>query len=144
MIDVLFVALMFLSCTYAAIAGPKEGRVVSCLFVAAWLSSFPASAMNPLDRQTIDLYLFAIDLLMFGGLSVVAGRTQFHWPVWVLGFHCASLSMDVVFLVAQGVQPIIYDILHAFWSVPELLVMPVGIHLDRRAGLLKSRSVRRP
>lgn len=144
MIDVLFVALMFLSCAYATIAGPKEGRVVSCLFIAAWLGSFPASAMNPLDRQAIDLYLIAIDLLMFGGLSIVAGKTRFFWPVWVLGFHCASLSMDVVFLVAQGWQPIIYDVLHAFWSVPELLVMPVGIHLDRKAGLLKGRFLTRP
>ncbi len=143
MIDVSFLALVLLSCTYATIAGPKEGRVVSCLFVVAWLGSFPASAMNPLNRQAIDLYLFAIDLLMFGGLSAVAGRTQFYWPVWVLGFHCASLSMDVVLLVVQGWQPIVYDVLHAFWSVPELLVMPVGIHLDRKAGLLKGCSVTR-
>lgn len=139
MIDVLFLALMTLSCGYAVIAGPKEGRIVSCLFLGAWLGSFPASYMSPLDRQAIDIYLFGIDLIMLAGLIAVARRTQFFWPLWVIGFHLASLSMDVVCLAVQGWQPIIYDVLHAFWSVPELLIMPIGIHLDRNAGLLQDR-----
>lgn len=138
MIDALFLALMALSCGYAIIGGPQEGKLVSSLFCGAWLVSFPASLMNPLERQMIDIYLFGIDLILLVGLSAVALKTKFFWPIWMLGLHFANLSMDVVSLFAQGWQPIIYDVLQAFWSVPELLIMPIGIHLDRNADFLQN------
>ena len=134
MIDLLFSALMILSCGYASVAGKRDGRLVSLMFVAAWLASFPAVRFVAFDAQhheLLDIHLFVIDIFLYVGLGTVAKTSRCFWPIWVFGFHLANLACDLLIFFGGSWPPIMSYVLQAFWSIPELLVMPIGIHLDR-------------
>lgn len=142
MVDLLFAALMLLCCGYASVAGERDGRLVTLIFVAAWLVSFPPFPVFLFgldDRKSNDIYQCVIDIFLYAGLWAVARASRGYWPVWLLGLHFANLSTDLVILFGKNWDPLVTYLLRAFWSIPELLLMPIGIHLDRNAGILRKR-----
>ena len=131
MTDTLFAALVFFSCGFASLFGGRDGRYVSLTFLVAWLGSLPVNLLDSPRSIGSEAYLSALDLAILVALSAVARTSRRYWPLWVLGFHFANMATDWIILLHQDFRTSVGYLLHAFWSVPELLVMPIGIQLDR-------------
>ena len=136
MVSLLFLIILFASCAYAYFAGGREGRWISLLLIGAAMATFAASFIG-YGYARVHLPVLTIDLLLLAGLAAIAIRSRRYWPVWVLALHLGSISTHVARAAEPSLPSIIYFAMQSFWSLPLLLVMVVGIMLDRRAGLPK-------
>jgi hypothetical protein len=132
--NIVFSALMLLCCGYAIFRGGRNGRIVVTLFVAAGVLSIPA-ANSAQQWFHINWATFAIDVCLLAALAPVALFARSFWPVWVVGFHLASIATHLASLLLSHVDPELYYNMQSFWSLPELCVMVLGISTDRRAHL---------
>ena len=135
MVQTLFLIILSSCCGYALLWGGREGRLVSAMFIVASLLTY--MAVRSSGWSTFNLPVFAVDLLLLIGLWAVALSSRFYWPIWICGMHTVSVATHFGSIMAGDFRPGIYQAMEAFWSIPELLAMVVGIMIDRRAGLLK-------
>lgn len=76
--------------------------------------------------------LLAVDLGHFLALYVLAVRSKKYWPIWSAGFQLLAVLTSVATLIDPSVLPKMYRGLEAFWAVPMLITMALGVGLDRK------------
>ena len=123
--------LLLLCCGYAGIWGGAAGRWGAGMMGAAALLSIPASRLDPSWGSTA-YGVFAVDLCLMIGLTIVAVRSRRYWPLWAAGLHLNTVISHCATMVVPRVVPKVYQTLESVWSVPILIVMVIGISLDRR------------
>jgi hypothetical protein len=130
----LFWFLVIASCAYAACLGGWEGRWFAIVYVSQTILT---SLVWLIDRSwsNINLPTLAVDLLLLVALWSIAARSRRYWPLWVFGFHLITMSAHLASLLAGAVPFKAYFFLANMWAAPKLLVVIVGIVIDRRAGL---------
>lgn len=79
--------------------------------------------------------VMVVDLLLLLGLYWVAIHSRRLWPLWVTGFHLITMTTHLAVLLAPNFAIRVYIGLATLWSIPMLLVILVGVTLDRQAGL---------
>ena len=130
----LFWALTILCCSYGAYFGGREGRRVTALFLGGVLLTMPAQLLQHALGGAI-WPVITVDLLLLIGLYWVSMRTTRFWPLWVTGFHMITMTAHLAALLAPSFLVRIYFGLTTVWTIPLLLVILVGVTLDRQAGL---------
>lgn len=79
---------------------------------------------------------FAVIALNLALLLIVwryAENSPRHWPLWFAGFQLASCAFGILSLILPpGFAKTILSMSAAFWSIPALVVMVVGLLSDRR------------
>lgn len=122
-----FVALLLLSCGYAIIAGGRDARLACAMMLAASLLT-PAVTL----ATTAKWPLMTVDTMLLFGLVTVALYSRRYWPLWTAGLHSVAVAGHIAVQYAPDIAFRIYHAIIGFWSIPVLLVMPLGIFLDRR------------
>ncbi len=74
-----------------------------------------------------------IDLILLGGFYWLALSSDSYWPIWATGFHLLSVISHVAMYFSESVREMLYFAFGAFWSLPVLLAMVIGILRDRAA-----------
>ncbi|MBB6122436.1 hypothetical protein [Sphingobium subterraneum] len=131
--NILFTGLVLFCCGYSIIKGGRDGRTVSAMFILAGLVSIPAG--SPQEWTHTNVWALLIDVLLLIGLARVALQTQFYWPVWMVGLHIGSIATHFATVGVKDLDPDLYFSMQSFWSLPELIIMAIGIAADRRAGI---------
>jgi hypothetical protein len=131
---VLFWALAILCCGYGAYFGGRDGRLVAALYMGGVLLSIPAYFLQQSWGGAI-WPVIVIDLLFLVGIYWISMRTNRFWPLWVTGFHMITMTAHLAALLAPSFPARIYFGLTTIWTIPLLLVILVGVTLDRQAGL---------
>lgn len=134
-IPVLFWTLMILCCGYAALFGGREGRMMAALYVSAVILTVPAQLVQRDWGTGMNVPVFIVDLGLMIGLYVFAMRSNRYWPLWVAGFHIITLTAHLATLATPTYGSRVYYGLATLWAVPKLLVIAIGVELDRRAGI---------
>ncbi len=75
--------------------------------------------------------IMTIDLILLIGFYWLALKSSHFWPIWVTGFHLISVISHIAVLFDDHVRQILYYSFGAFWSLPVLLAMVIGIAQDR-------------
>lgn len=138
MIKLSFLALLLLSCGYAALRGGRDGRWAAFMLLAAALLTIPASWID-VSWSGTHMGVFGVDVLLLLGLFALAMQSASYWPIWMVALHLVSVATHLTTAIDPRFLPKAYQALASFWSLPMQLVMPFGIMLDRAAGLLPGR-----
>lgn len=101
------------------------------LFSAGLLSLLTAILGQGWERTNFPV--FVIDLLLLAGLCIIAARSRSYWPTWFVGLHLGSIATHIVTFAEPSLKASLYASLEAAWSIPELLIMTLGIMLDQPA-----------
>lgn len=125
----LYWLLALLCCAFAAIAGGKSGRTGAAMIMTASVASALGAQFGTWGQTHIPV--MAIDLLLLAGFYALALRSDSYWPIWATGFHLISVISHLAVFISNEVREILYFAFGAFWSLPVLLVMVVGIAYDR-------------
>ncbi|MEO1167860.1 MAG: hypothetical protein AAFW97_04020 [Pseudomonadota bacterium] len=129
-----FWALVIICCTYGAYFGGRTGRWLAVLLIGASLLTLVAqSAQTMLGGAIWPIML--VDLLLFAGLYWLAMRSNRFWPLWVAGFHLITLTTHLAVLLAPSFAARVYIGLATFWSIPGLIIILIGVTMDRQAGI---------
>lgn len=136
MIAFLFWLLVIASCGYAAAQGSRDGRWIAGFYFSAILLTVPAQLIQQNWVLGTNWPVFIVDLYQMGGLYWLSMRARSYWPLWVVGFQVGVLTSHLATLVTPTYAFRLYFLLATLWSIPQLLVMIVGVTLDRRAGII--------
>lgn len=133
-LPILFWALTILCCTYGAVFGGRDGRMVAAIFITGALLTIPAQILQESWNQ-VAWPVMIVDFAVLVGLYWVAMRTNRWWPLWVTGFHLIAMTSHLAVLVAPHFAARVYFGLATLWAVPMLLVILIGVARDRRFGI---------
>lgn len=79
------------------------------------------------------MVVLAVDLFLLAGLYALMLASRRYWPIWIVGFHLVAVITHLSTVVAPSFTPGVYQAMEAFWAIPVLLSMLIGVELDRRA-----------
>jgi hypothetical protein len=129
MVIALYWMLAFLCCAFAAIAGGKTGRIGAAMIVTASVASALGAQFGTWDETNVPV--MAIDILLLIGFYWLALKSDSYWPIWATGFHLLSVIGHIAMYFSESVREMLYFAFGAFWSLPVLLAMVIGIARDR-------------
>lgn len=133
----LFWLLALLCCAQAIRFGGRDGRWAAFLILAASALTVPASRLDHAWGET-ELARLTVDLLLLAGLYALMLASRRYWPIWMAGFHLVAVVTHLSTLITPSFTPAIYRAMGAFWAIPVLISLLIGVELDRRA-LARSR-----
>lgn len=118
-----------LCCAFAAVSGGKTGRTGAAMILTASVASAVAGEFGNWAQTHIPV--MAIDLILLIGFYRLALRSESFWPIWATGFHLISVTSHFAVFFGDGVKQMLYYGFGAFWSLPVMLAMVIGIGMDR-------------
>lgn len=124
--------LLVASCTYAWLRGGWEGKCTSIMLLAASvLTTLGIAYLGWLFGQ--QALTFLIDFVLWLALLRIALTSARFWPLWIVGLHSLSVLTYLAWRINPTALPGVYTAVSAFWSIPILLTLGLGVFLDRRA-----------
>jgi hypothetical protein len=133
---------MLLSCGVAALLGGREGKCIAGLYITAAFGTYFIRLIWPSWNHP-HLQVFIIDTLLLLGLLAVTLNSRKYWPIWITGLHVLTVLAFFQALVAGVFGYRIYFALESVWSVPKLVILLIGVILDREAAYERHSDKRR-
>jgi hypothetical protein len=130
-----FWLLTALCCGYAAMAGGRDGRRVALAYIVGCLATLLAWFVQR-DWTHTHYATFLVDALLLPIFWSIALRSDRWFPIWITGFHLVSVVSHVASLLVSHYAFKLYFFLQSFWSVPMLVILTIGVAIDRRQGLV--------
>lgn len=130
MVIALYWVLALVCCGFAAAAGGRSGRIGALMIMTASVASAAGARFGTWGET--HLPVMAIDLILLAGFYWLALKSDSYWPIWATGFHLLSVISHLAMFISDSVRQILYFSFGAFWSLPVLLAMVIGIARDRR------------
>ena len=110
-------------------AGSRLDRQAVAWVVAALLGTSVASAFAPADL--VMPLILLIDIALLVAITSIALRSPRYWPTWFAGLHLAGVAYGLAAVLLPRATDL--RVLAGFWGTAALLVMVLGLFLDRRA-----------
>jgi hypothetical protein len=131
--DAMIISLYWLlagtCCAFAAIAGGSTGRAGAAMIVTASIATAVGGQFGSWGETHLPVMI--IDLILLAGFYWLALRSDSFWPIWATGFHLLSVIGHFAMYFSESVREMLYFAFGAFWSLPVLLAMVIGILRDR-------------
>ncbi len=129
---ILFMLLQLGVSGYAAWRGGKPERFVALAMFAAAAATVIAYA--PMSRRFAgaEFGVFAVDVSLFAGLTVIALNANRYWPMAVASLQLASLIVHLGKLMDLTMGGWAYALLLKLWAYPMLLTLLVATLRHRR------------
>lgn len=128
----LFWLLALLCCAHAICFGGRDGRWAAFFILVASAMTIPASQVDKAWGET-ELARLAVDVGLLAGFYALMLASRRYWPIWMVGFHLVAVVTHLSTLIAPDFTPRLYRAMGAFWAIPVLLSLLIGVELDRRA-----------
>lgn len=114
-------------------AGDRQDRgMIMIICVAAALTV--AAHMIPGDTASL-LAGLAVDCGLLFAVLRYALVSQRHWPMWFAAFHAAGIFTGLIGIPLPPTQRWLLEMLSAFWALPALLTVVLGLLADQRNGI---------
>lgn len=133
LVALLFWSLAVLCCGFAALYGGRSGRLVATAVILAAVATPLASNRN--SWLAPNLGVLAVDAILLIILIWIATGSDRWFPVWVAGLQLVGVIFHLGSVAAPGFAPDVYFLLQAFWAIPVLMTLAIGVALDRNAGI---------
>lgn len=131
--QIIFRALLVVSCGYALWRGRSDERIVAVVCLGATVASrFAFSPLN-VRYSGVEAGLLAIDLLVLASFLFVALRSPRFWPLWVAGLQLTSSTAHLMKAIDEHLLPVAYGAAIALWSYPILIILAIATWRGERA-----------
>ncbi len=121
-----WLVLLLLAGASARWGGPSERLVALMYVVAAVLTAATRSAFE-LRYQKVELTVFATDVLLFGGLAMVAVRTGRWWVICAAALQCLAMLSHLGKLLNPTLWRLGYQLMATWSAWPAVALLGVGI-----------------
>jgi hypothetical protein len=131
--------LLFAVSAYAFARGRLDERLAAAICIFATFVTWIFN--SPLRERfaSVELGVFAADLLALGGFTFIALRTDRFWPLWVAGLQLTTTMAHVLKAIDAELLPQAYAAAARFWVYPIFLIIVVGTWRSHRRALLERR-----
>lgn len=131
MISVFYSLTLMLIGIYAVSFGGRTGQavigVITALFVASTVATWTIEGDRPYA-----LAMLGIDATSLILKTAIACASTRRWPIVIAAFQLNSVCAQASIMVAPTFAAKYHYAMTTFWAVPTLLVIALGVFLDRR------------
>lgn len=122
-----FWILLIVSAITAYRWGGRPERLVATLYLAAAVTSIFVSPAFALRYSHADIHLFVVDLLLLGGLIVVAVRSGRGWTIWAAALQIISVLAPLAEALNPELRRLGYQLMEELVSFPMVLLLAFGV-----------------
>lgn len=126
---------MFSACGTAIVLGERNEAIFAAVLV---LASAATSAFTTLFGWAgSQPYILMVDVVLLLCTLLLTFRSTSYWPIWFAALQLIGVSSGFASVLFPTQVPNIYIMLAAFWSIPALTIMTIGIvrdHWGRKRG----------
>ena len=122
-------AALTLSCGIGFRWGGLDEHIASIAFLVATVATKLFTESNYVSTET---FVLLIDLVLLGGLFILALRSDRFWPMWAAAFQLVGTTVHLASMVETGNFAWAYAVGLIFWSYPVLIALGVGTWLEGR------------
>ena len=124
--NIVFNALLIISCAYAFWRGSNDSRAIALMSAAASIVTHLLLRSDPERYANIEVGVLVIDVLtLIGFVAVALGSSRF-WPLWIAGLQLTTLLAHIAKEIQISLVPQAYAAAAVFWSYPILIILAVG------------------
>lgn len=116
---------------YVVHFGGMAGRFTIGVIAILFFASTVATWLIPSDRP-YQTAMFGIDLLSLTLKSTIALCSKRRWPIIIAGFQLNAVCAQTAVFVAPSFTTKFHYAMMTIWAVPTLVVLCIGVALDRR------------
>lgn len=120
------------TCFYLARYGGRTGRWLAAIQLGMASASALASWITPRLTELLP-HMMVIDLVSLALKTAVACASTRRWPIWVAAFQFNTVLAEAAILLSPAFRGAFYYAMATAWAMPTLVVMVLGLALDRRA-----------
>lgn len=131
-VQVTFGILWLLCCGYAGLFGGRDGRFGAAILGGGAIATGMALTLDHSYRQLLPLVL-GVDLAILVALGFLLSASRRFWPIWLFGLHLIAVTAHIAAWLSPAALRPIYHALVTMGGMPMLLIMAIGIYLDRAA-----------
>ena len=126
-----YLIALLVTSLYLWLYGGRTGRWLASIqfLMAAGSAVISSTAADFVELQP---RMLAIDVLSFALKLGIALGSNRRWPIWVAAFQLNTVLAQAAILLSPVFRNEFYYAMSTVWAVPTLLVMAVGLALDRR------------
>jgi hypothetical protein len=131
-----FLALFWLSlvslCAAASRWGGRWEKVVAAMYLAAAVATVVARPAFESRYESVEMLVFAVDLLLFVGLAFVAVRCGLWWTICASALQCLTILAHLGKLLNPGLWRLGYQLMATWSAWPAVALLAVGIWMHGR------------
>lgn len=134
MIGIAYSIALLATALFAILRGGREGRMIVMIIASLFaVSAFLKDVSHePLYAMVASLAVDCTSLSLKGWLALSSRR---RWPIIVAGLQVVSVGMQLAICASPNFKLPFHDTISTVWAIPTLLVIALGIYLDRRHDL---------
>ena len=128
-------AITSLACGWAA-GNDRDRLAILSIFISLLLTLAFWQIFNPVYFVPLTLL---IDVFLLISVIYHAMKSDRFWSLWFSAFVFAGILSSISSQIA-GAEYSILRLFSGFWAIPALLVMAIGLRMDRSAARQRSQS----
>lgn len=109
-----------------------DRKAMAAIFCAALATSLMGYVFDGLDKH---IAVRIVDLLLLAIMVRIAMTSSRHWPMWFAGIHATATLIGFCALVLPDARAPVLYLAAASWAIPGMIVMVVGLLVDRKNGV---------
>ena len=109
-----------------------DRKAMAAIFCAALATSLMGFLFEGVDKH---IAVRIVDLLLLAIMVRIAMTSSRHWPMWFAGIHATATLIGFCALVLPDARAPVLYLAAASWAIPGMIVMVVGLLVDRKNGV---------
>lgn len=114
------------------IGDASDRKAMAAIFFAALATSLMGYLFDGVDRH---IAVRIVDFLLLAIMVRIAMTSDRHWPMWFAGIHATATLIGFCALVLPDARAPVLYLAAASWAIPGMIVMVVGLFIDRKNGI---------
>lgn len=140
---IFYLVALLATCLYLVRYGGRTGRWISAIQLLMALASAVVSYTAP-NFVVLQPRMLAVDVLSLVLKWGAALNSTRRWPIWIAALQLNTVLAETAILLSPAFRNAFYYAMATIWAVPALLVMVLGVALDRRHEAALRRTGRLP
>lgn len=128
----LFILFLAAICIHAIHRGGGPERWTAYIVIGMVTLDPLVHLVTPLDYTDLDPGHLIIDVAAWGGLLVIALRSNRFWPLCVASFQTVALVAHIAKIIDVTIHPKAYMIMQVASSYPLLVTLLIGTYCHQR------------
>ena len=128
-LQILSMAFVFLCCGVAWRWGGKDERFTAIGVAVAVIAS---NIVTDGSYAHTESGVLIIDMTVFGGLLVLALKSDRFWPMWAAAFQMVGIMVHFASIPQAGDFAWAYYVALIFWTYPVFIALAAGTWLEGR------------
>lgn len=113
-------------CGYTIYRGSRSEYFGAAIMIIGSVSTLVVSRLFGTSWTSVEVGIFAVDIVAFFALIYLAFKSDRFWPIWATAFQLLAVTIHPTMMVMPRITPWAFGTGAVFWAYPMLLALALG------------------